>query len=315
MQTILGAGGSAGTELSKQLINYTKNIRIVSRNPKKVNENDQLVTADLSNSAMIDEAVKDSEVVYVTIAFEYKTSVWKEKWPKFMSNLIQSCRKHNAKIVFVDNMYLYDANHLSNMTEETPINPISEKGKIRAEVFKMLMSAAERNEVTALVARGADFYGPNVTGSYLTQTVLNNLLKDKNPQWLGRLDVLHSFTYSKDIGKALALLGNTTDAFNQVWHLPTYEGRLTSREWITLFMKAMNKQKKIQVIPVWAMGLLGVFVPVLRELKEMVYQLDRDYHFNSNKFNKRFNFTPTKPEIAIKEILNWKSPPQLLKNL
>lgn len=304
MQTILGAGGSAGTELSKQLINYTKNIRIVSRNPKKVNENDQLVTADLSNSALIDEAVKDSEVVYVTIAFEYKTSVWKEKWPKFMSNLIQSCRKHNAKIVFVDNMYLYDANHLSNMTEETPINPISEKGKIRAEVFKMLMSTVKRNEVTALVARGADFYGPNVTGSYLTQTVLNNLLKDKNPQWLGRLDVLHSFTYSKDIGKALALLGNTTDAFNQVWHLPTYEGRLTSREWITLFMKAMNKQKKIQVVPVWAMGLIGVFVPVLRELKEMVYQLDRDYHFNSNKFNKRFNFIPTPPESAIQEILN-----------
>jgi nucleoside-diphosphate-sugar epimerase len=304
MQTILGAGGSAGTELAKQLINYTKNIRVVSRNPKRVNENDQLVTADLSNSTQLDEAVKDSEVVYVTIAFEYKTSVWKEKWPKFMSNLIQSCRKHNAKIVFVDNMYMYDANHLSNMTEETPINPISEKGKIRAEVFKMLMYAVERKEVTALVARGADFYGPNVVGSYLTQTVLNNLLKDKNPQWLGKLDVLHSFTYSKDIGKALALLGNTTDAFNQVWHLPTYDGRLTSREWIALFMKAMNRQKKIQVVPVWAMGLLGIFVPVLRELKEMSYQLDRDYHFNSNKFNKQFNFIPTPPEAAIKEILN-----------
>lgn len=304
MQTILGAGGTTGIELAKQLINYTKDIRLVSRNPKKVNESDQLMSADLSNPLKLDEAVKGSEVVYVCIAFDYKTAVWKESWPKFMKNLIQSCQKQSAKIVFVDNMYMYDANHLSNMIEGTRINPVSEKGKIRAEIFQMLMTAVERKEVTALVARSADFYGPQVENSALTISVYNNLLKDKSPQWLGKLYVIHNFTYSKDIGNALALLGNTPDAFNQVWHLPTYEGKLTSREWIELFMKAMNKQKKIQAVPIWAMGLLGIFVPVIKELKDVSYQLDRDYFFNSSKFNKRFNFIPTFPEEAIKEIVN-----------
>ncbi len=304
MQTILGAGGTTGIELAKQLINYTKDIRLVSRNPKKVNESDQLISADLSNPLKLDEAVKGSEIVYVCIAFDYKTAVWKESWPKFMKNLIQSCQKHSAKIVFVDNMYMYDANHLSNMIEETRINPVSEKGKIRAEIFQMLMTAVERKEVTALVARSADFYGPQVKNSALTISVYNNLLKDKSPQWLGKLDVVHNFTYSRDIGNALALLGNTPDAFNQVWHLPTYEGKLTSREWIELFMKAMNKQKKIQAVPIWAMGLLGVFIPVIKELKDVSYQLDRDYFFNSSKFNKRFNFIPTSPEEAVKEIVN-----------
>ncbi len=303
MQTILGAGGAAGTELAKQLIAYTSDIQVVNRNPQKVNVDDKILKADLSNPISLDEAVKDSEVVYVTIAFEYNVSVWKEKWPKFMSRLIESCKKHNTKIVFVDNIYMYDPNYLSNMTEETPINPISEKGKVRAEIFKMLISAVERKEVMALVARSADFYGPNVIGSYLTQTVYNNLMKDKNPQWFGKLDVIHSFTYSKDIGKALALLGNTPDAFNQVWHLPTYEGRLTSKQWIELFIKAMNKQNKIQTVPVLVMSLLGLFIPVLKELKEMSYQLDRDYYFNSNKFNKRFNFIPTIPEKGVREIL------------
>lgn len=304
MQTILGAGGGAGTELAKQLINFTKEIRIVNRNPKKVNETDQLISADLSIPALLDDAVKESDVVYVTIAFEYKTSVWKEQWSKFMINLIESCKKHNAKIVFVDNMYMYDPNHLSNMTEETPVNPSCEKGKVRAEVLNTLMSAVERGEVTALVTRGADFYGPGVIGSILTQSVYNNLKKDKNPQLLGKLDVIHSFTYSKDIGKALAMLGNTPDAYNQVWHLPTYEGKLTSREWVELFMKEMNKQKKIQVLPVWAMGMLGLFIPILKELKDISYQFNRDYYFNSRKFNKHFNFTPTTPEEGIKEIVN-----------
>ena len=123
MQTILGAGGTTGIELAKQLINYTKDIRLVSRNPKKINESDQLMSADLSNPLKLDEAVKGSEVVYVCIAFDYKTAVWKESWPNFMKNLIASCSKHKAKIVFVDNMYMYDKNHLGHMTEETPINP------------------------------------------------------------------------------------------------------------------------------------------------------------------------------------------------
>jgi nucleoside-diphosphate-sugar epimerase len=250
-------------------------------------------------------------VVYATIAFDYKTSVWKAKWPSFMSNLIQSCIKHKAKIVFVDNMYMYDPGYLSNMTEETPINPVSEKGKIRAEIFRMLMSAVERKDVTALVARGADFYGPAVEKSVMTQAVYNNLLKDKNPQWLGKLDVIHNFTYSKDMGKALALLGNTEDAYNQVWHLPTTEQKLTSRQWIELMMKAMNKEKKIVSIPTSMMGFLGIFIPIIKELKDISYQLDRDYFFNSSKFNKRFNFTPTYPEIAIKEMLNWNNSHQL----
>jgi nucleoside-diphosphate-sugar epimerase len=301
MQTILGSGGDTGTQLANQLINYTKDIRLVSRNPKKVNESDKLMKADLSNPDLFDEAVKGSEVVYVTIGFEYKTKVWKEKWPKFMISLIESCKKHNSKIVFVDNIYMYDPDYLGNLTEETSIKPVSEKSRIRAEIFRMLMNAVERKEVTALVARGADFYGPDVQGSLLTQSVYNNLLKNKNPQWIGKLDVLHSFTNTKDIGKALALLGNTTDAYGQVWHLPTTEEKLTSRQWIELMMKAMNKQKKVQTIPTSMLGIIGLFVPILKELKDVSYQLDRDYFFNSSKFNKKFNFSPTLPESGIRE--------------
>ncbi len=38
MQTILGAGGSIGIELAKALPKYTTDIRLVGRNPKKVND-------------------------------------------------------------------------------------------------------------------------------------------------------------------------------------------------------------------------------------------------------------------------------------
>lgn len=302
MQTILGAGGGAGTEITKELSNYTKDIRVVSRNPKKVNEMDQLMKADLTDPKQLDDAVKGSEVVYVTIAFEYKLKVWQEQWPRFMKNLIEFCVRHNAKVVFVDNVYMYDPKYLSDMIEETPVNPVSKKGKVRAEVARMLTDAVEKKNVQAIIARAPDFYGPGVTGSMLYQTVYLNLLKNKNPQWLGGLDVTHNFIYSKDIGKSVAMLGNTPDAYNQVWHLPTTDQKLTNRQWIELMMKAMNKQKKIQTMPDWMINMLGIFVPILKELQDVGYQFKQDYFFNSSKFCKKFNYTPATPEKAMLQI-------------
>lgn len=306
MQTILGAGGGAGTEITRELSNYTKDIRVVSRNPQKVNETDQLLKADLTDPKQLDKAVEGSEIVYVTIAFPYSIKVWRELWPKFMRNLIETCSNHKSKIVFVDNMYMYDPKYLSDMTEETPINPVSKKGKVRAEVAGMLMDAVEKNKVEAIIARAPDFYGPGVIGSMLYQTVYLKLLKDKNPQWLGKPDVIHSFIYSRDIGKSVTLLGNTKDAYNQVWHLPTTDQKLTNRQWIELMLNAMNKQRKIQTMPDWMINVLGIFVPIMKELQDVGYQFKQDYFFNSNKFNKRFNFTPITPEEGIRETVDFK---------
>ena len=84
MQTILGAGGTIGKLLAKELLSYTDKIRLVSRNPVKVNETDELFPADLSQAGAVDKAVEGSDVVYLVVGFEYKTKVWEEKWPALM---------------------------------------------------------------------------------------------------------------------------------------------------------------------------------------------------------------------------------------
>ena len=132
------------------------------------------------------------------------------------------------------------------------------------------------------------------------------MLKNKSPQWIGKLDVIHSFTNIIDIGKSVAILGNTKDAFNQVWHLPTTDEKLLEREWIEIFMREMSIKKNIQTVPGWAISPLGIFIPVLKELKEMSYQFEMDYFFNSTKFNKQFNYIPKTPLSGIKEIIETK---------
>ncbi len=276
MQTILGANGTIGSILAKELAAYTKAIRLVSRNPKKVNETDELFAADLSDVSSVEKAIEGSEVVYLMVGFDYKLKVWEDKWPKLMRAAIDACIKHKSKLVFFDNVYLYDKNAIPHMTEESAINPSSKKGMVRKEIAEMLLDEITSGKLKALIARSADFYGPNNEKSFLIEVVYKNIKKGKKPNWFISADKKHSFTYTPDAAKATALLGNTEDAYNQVWHLPTDKNTLTGQEMIDLFTKEMNVENRISILPMWLLKLTGVFVPLMREMPEMMYQYDRD---------------------------------------
>lgn len=304
MQTILGSGGAIGNELAKALIEYTDEIRLVSRHPQKINDSDELMPADLLDPEQMHKAVQGSSVVYVTVGFPYSYKVWKKNWPKLIDNVISACKEHQSRLVFFDNIYMYDPDYLDGMTEDTPINPPSKKGKIRAEIAAKILNEFQKGELTALIARSADFYGPGIQNtSVLIETVFKPSSKGKKAQWLGSVDVKHSYTYTPDAGKATALLGNTKDAYNQVWHLPTAPNPPTGKEWIELIAKELGVKPKYQKVPKYLVRLLGLFMPLMREMVEMMYQYDRDYEFNSSKFEKRFNFKPTSYQDGIKTIV------------
>lgn len=304
MQTVLGSGGAIGTPLAKELKQFTNNIRLVSRSPQKVNETDELFPADLTNPGEVNRAIQGASVVYVTVGFEYKLAVWKKNWPSFIESVIAACKQHQSKLVFFDNMYLYDPNYLGRMTEETPVKPCSKKGVIRAAIAQRILDEVNNGSLTALIARSADFYGPEKQQtSMLTETVIKPFSKKKKANWMGADSYKHSFTYTPDAAKATALLGNTPDAYNQVWHLPTAPGALNGKQWIELIGKEMKVVPKYQVLPKWAMKLLGVVMPQLRELPEMMYQYDRDYVFDSSKFQKRFHVEPTSYDEGIRETI------------
>ncbi len=300
-QTILGAGGAIGIELAKALKNYTTDIRLVSRNPKNVNQNDELFKADLTNREQVFEAVKGSQVVYLMVGFEYNTKIWQELWPPLMKNVVDACIEYQAKLVFFDNVYAIGGDHVHHITEKSPISPCSKKGEVRAQIDKLLLESIEKGKLNGIIARSADFFSGVKDKSILMNTVYDNLVKGKTAQWLCDVKAVHSVSYTPDLAKGTAILGNTEKAFNQIWNLPTDPQKITGEGWIHLFAKEMNASNKCQVLPAWGLNLLGFFVPIMRELYEMRYQYDRDYYFDSTKFNTEFNYTPTSNETAVKE--------------
>ncbi len=302
MQVILGSGGAIGNDLAKELTKYSGNIRLASRNPKKINDNDDLVRCDLLNADHVELAVKGCKVAYLTAGLPYKTKIWQEQWPVVMKNTIAACKKHKTKLVFFDNIYMYNSNKLNPMIEETEIAPVSKKGQVRAEITKMVLAEIKTGKLDALIARAADFYGPGITNSVFNEVVVKNLKAGKKANWFCSLNHLHNFTFTPDAAKATALLGNTESAFNQVWHLPT-AAPLTGKQWIEKVAKELGVKPKTQVASKSIIQFMGIFNSIMKEFVEMLYQWDRDYNFDSSKFETVFKIKPTPVDEAIKQII------------
>jgi nucleoside-diphosphate-sugar epimerase len=303
MHTILGANGAIASGIVKELHDKGQKIRLVSRNPKKINDTDELFPADLLIAEQVMNAVKGSEVVYLTAGLKYKTKIWQEQWPVLMQNVINACKEHGAKLVFFDNVYSYGLVK-GLMTENTPLNPVSKKGEVRAKLTGMLMKEMQ-NGLPVIIARAADFYGQVSPLSVMNVLVFEKIAKGLKPMLLAKDNTRHSLTYIPDAGKATAMLGMSATAWNQVWHAPTAAEPLTGKEIVETAYKISGAPfKKYQLMPKWMMIIAGIFVPVLAESVEMMYQNEYDYLFDSTKFNKAFHFEPTPYLQGIKETLN-----------
>ncbi len=303
MQTILGANGIIGQELSKHLPRYSSFIRQVSRNPQKVNPSDELMKADLLNYDETEKAVAGSKVVYLMAGLKYDTKTWQQQWPLVMRNAIDACKKHQAKLVFFDNVYAYGLVK-GKMTEETPYNPISKKGEVRATIATMLMDEVKSGNLNAMIIRAADFYGPGAKLSLIHSAVTERLKAGKKAQWIGDPKKIHTFTYTPDAGRTVAQLGNADEAYNQVWHALTSAEKITGEELVRKAYQAMKQMDKgIQAMGKTGVRLLGLFVPVLREFTEMMYQFEEEYIFDSCKASTFLNEQATSYAVGIPETL------------
>lgn len=299
MQTILGAGGVIGRELARALRAFTDQIRLVSRSPRPVHPTDETHAADLLDAAATDRAVAGSDVAYLVVGLKYDTEVWREQWPRIMRNVIDACKRHGTRLVFLDNVYAYGRVD-GVMTEDAPFNPCSRKGEVRAEIATMLLDEMRAGELQAMIVRSADFYGPGAHTSVTDYVVFQRLEAGKTPQWIGNPKAVHTFTYTPDVGRALAVLGQSVDAYGETWHAPTSPEPLTGEGFVRLACELAGRPYRLQVAPRWLLRVMGVFNPVLRENDEMMYQFEYDYRFDSSKVRAVFGLeaTPYRDGIA-----------------
>ena len=262
--TILGAGGTIGEALKQEFIKRAMpntTVRLVRRSSSVAStppfEN---ISADILDAKSVNDAVRGSDIVFLVAGLPYNIKTWQAQWHIVMQNAIDACAEHKAKLIFFDNVYMYGKVN-GIMTEETPFNPCSKKGEVRTHIAQMLLDAIAAQKITGMIARAADFYGPNTPLSMFTALVVENALKGKSPQALIRTDAKHSFTFTPDCGRALVDLALDSTVYNQTWHLPTYNPAMTAQEMSDAFLKLVPSSKtKMQVLSKTMLAILGLFI-------------------------------------------------------
>ena len=292
MHTILGAGGSVGKELVRELVSDGERVRLVARNPKNADGSAEAVSADISNLDQTIKAVSGSAVVYLLVGLKYDLKIWRELWPRIMQNTIEACKRAQARLIFFDNVYMYG--HVNGvMTEQTPFNPCSKKGEIRAQIATVLLDEVKAGNIIGLIARSADFYGPDARNSVPNILVFDKFAKGNKASWLVNDSVKHSLTFTLDAAKSLLFLAGNEKAWNQTWHVPTAPNPPSGKEFIQLVANEFGVTPKYRILTKPMIRLAGWFDPTIRESYEMLYQSEYDYIFDSTKFERAFNFEPT----------------------
>jgi len=289
MHTILGAGGAIGTELVKEL---AQQVRIVGRNPVRVPGAAQVLSADISQLDQAIPAVLGSTIVYLLVGLKYDTKVWCELWPRIMRNAIEACKIAKAKLIFFDNVYMY-GKVTGPMTEDCPFNPCSKKGEIRAQVATMLLDEIKAGRLSAMIVRSADFYGPQARTSVANMLVFDKYAKGSKAACLVEDSLPHSYTFTPDAAKSLALLANTDWAWNQTWHALTAPNPPTGKEFIQSVAKEFSVEPRYQVLSRMMIKVAGLFQSDIRESYEMLYQSDSEYIFDSTKLSKALGLQAT----------------------
>lgn len=292
MITVLGAGGAISNELVQLLAARNMPFRLVSRHPAASRQAAEVVTADLADRDQCARAVAGSSIVFLLVGLKYDHRIWSATWPRMMANTIEACKRAGARLVFFDNVYMY-GRVAGAMTEDTPFNPCSRKGEIRARIASTLIGEWKSGGLTAMIARSADFYGPAAKNGVANALVFEPISRKQKPMCMVSGAFPHSYTYTPDAAAALLTLVENESAWNQTWHLPTTPDPPTTTEFIRLAADTMGVASKFRVLSPLMIRLFGLFNPVVGELHEMLYQNDSPYLFDSSKYAQAFGFAGT----------------------
>lgn len=306
MKTILGTG-QLGVAVMEALLQNNPNeaILLVNRQGKletAIPANVQLMAADVTNKNEMEAIALQSEVIFSCTDVPYQ--LWKDFYPATAEALAYALSKTNVSLVFADNMYSYGNVLGAEMKENMAHKATTVKGIIRTVVIETLLNSGQEFSEGVAIVKAADFIGPRIHKGLFGTDFLNRLYQHKPIVLSGNLALPHTFTYIKDFAQAMVNVGNASDTFGQIWHVPN-ASPINLNEWIHLFEAETNKKAKVIVLPKFIVWIAGLFDSLIKEFYELGYQFEYPYLVNHDKYVARFGNHSTQPSIIVKDTIQW----------
>ena len=308
---ILGTG-AIGRAVMNELIKRGEAVRMVNHSGRmdEVPAGVEVLAADLYDPLQVKEVTRGAKVVYQASQPHYNQ--WTTKFPVLQESIINGLTGSDAKLVIVENLYMYGTTNGVPMTETTPHNAHTKKGQTRSAMSRSAFEAHRAGKLRVTTGRGSDFFGPwGLSTAAMGARTFYPLLNGKAAGLVGDVDAPHTHTFVNDFGKALVILGERPEADGEAWHVPNDTPRISQREMVSLIAEEMGIQPKFSAMGKSMMWIGGWFVPEAKEMVEMMYEFEQPFIVDSSKFESTFGMKATPMKEAIKETVAWyKNHPQ-----
>jgi nucleoside-diphosphate-sugar epimerase len=304
LHVVLGATGGVGRAVAGELVRQgATKVRGVAHSGKgEVPAGVELVFGNAANLEDMRAICRDAGVIYFCVNPPYTD--WPRAFPPMLEGAIEGARASGARLVVTDNLYVY-APTTRPLTEDLPWRPVTRKGKVRAAMDERLLAAHRAGQIRMVIGRASDFFGPGALNTgIIGESFFKAYFAGKRVDWMGRLDVPHTFSYVEDFARGLVTLGQREEALGQAWHIPA-AAPITSREFLDMVFYIAGRTAKIRAAGKNLLQVGGVFNPLLRELAEMAYEFEQPFIMDSSKYTRAFGGTPTPLRAAIQETVSW----------
>lgn len=296
LHVIFGAG-QIGSSLARLLQSRGHLVRVVRRSPAPVGPGIEVIAGDARDAAFVRKSAEGADVLYhVMNPSAYTAEAWEQEFPALGEGLIAATGA--ARLVCLDNLYGYGVVE-GRRTEATPMQATGRKGKVRV-AWDARVRAAAAAGVRITVGRAGDFFGPGTAdNSFFGPRMIQGITAGRRTWLIGDPHAPHAFSYVPDVVAGLAALGTAgPDVDGEIFHLPIQE--TTPAALVAAIATAAHTQSPVSALPGWLVRLLGVGVPLFRELSETLYQWDRPFFADDQKFRARFPGLATELEVAVR---------------
>jgi len=286
---VVGATGGTGAAITEELIKRGISTIIFGRSRQKLEQlavklgspdHLQITVGDAFQSDDIIAASLEADVMFHCANVPYNEM--ESKLIPLGESVMEAAEQLGLKVVAIDGIYPYGRRQMIEVTEEHPKQPHTRKGKTRLAFEQMLFSGQWR-KAQVMIVRLPDYYGPTANqASYLGST-LEAIAEGKMAFFIGNMKTPREYVYLPDVAVMVVELALREDTYGQNWNIPG-AGVISGKEIVRIAQQAAGKAKPVIALGKTGLSLLGLAVPVMKEIVEMLYLTEEPLVLSKKKY-------------------------------